>query len=134
MSIEELDNRQNDVGQRNVSQRNDELPEDGEVIQPQVFTPLQGKIKKQGFQLKTIHIAVGTTLLILASVAIFLFTAKSVFIVTDPPDSTIIVSDGFAIPLGEGYLMHAGEYTVSATAGGYYSLDQTFTVSDQQNH
>ena len=114
-------------------QNNDVLPQPGEVIHAASFTPLQGKVKKQGYQVKPLHIVLGITLFVLASVAAYLFTAKSVYFNTEPAEAAVAVSDGIAIKIGEGYLMHAGEFKVAVTAPGYYPLEQTFAVDDRQN-
>lgn len=109
------------------------LPSDGEVIQPQSFSPLQGKVKKQSSPIKPFHVAIGLTLILLASTAIYLFSAKSVYFVTDPEQASVSVSNGIAIQIGEGFLMHSGGFTVTATAPGYHPLRQEFVVGDAQN-
>ena len=114
-----------------VNSRN--LPQNGEIIQAASFTPLQGKVKKQGYQLKAVHLGVGLTLAILATVAGYLFTAKSVYVVTTPSNTQVSLSGGLIIPIGEGYLLHSGEYQVQVSAEGYHPTTQTFTVDDRQN-
>lgn len=113
-------------------QQND-LPTDGEVIQAASFAPLQGKVKKQSRKIKPLHIAVGATLFVLAGVALYLFTAKSVYFVVEPANSTVAVTEGFAIPVGEGFLMHSGTYQINVVAEGYHSLDQSIDIDNRQN-
>lgn len=112
---------------------NDKLPSDGEVIQPQSFTPASQDKRPRRLKLRPLYITTATALLILFLVAGFLFIAKSVTFEPSPAVAEVSVQGGMVIPFGDGYLLLKGEYQVTATAPGYYDLNETVAVTAEQN-
>ena len=73
-------------------------------------------------------IALGlVTLLVLG----FLFTARSVQIAVDAERSHSIDIDGVALPLGERFLIRAGDYDLRISAPGYVDYTGTLSVSGE---
>jgi formylglycine-generating enzyme required for sulfatase activity len=62
---------------------------------------------------------VGGVLLVVALVFGFLFTANTVRIATEPPEAHVALSGGLAVPVGDTWLLHEGDWHVTATATGY---------------
>lgn len=81
--------------------------------------------------LKAIVIA-GLAVLALAS--FLLFTSKSVQfdILPGDPDRVSIAGAWFQLPLGDRVLLREGEYTLEVEKSGYYDVQQTFVVGDEQ--
>lgn len=77
---------------------------------------------------------VGSALLMVALGFGFLFTANTVRIATDPPEATVSLSGGLALPLGDTWLLHEGAWTVSADAPGYTPTSLPISVSDAASH
>ncbi|MEE8339120.1 MAG: PEGA domain-containing protein, partial [Xanthomonadales bacterium] len=62
----------------------------------------------------------------------FLLSAKSVQITVQAQTSAdIALSGGLYLPFGDRYLLHTGDYQVTATAVGYHPLYSTVTVTDE---
>ena len=78
---------------------------------------------------------VGVALVVLLSVSFLLFTSKSVKFDVTPgePDSFSIRGGWFHMPLGDRILLRKGNYTVRVSQQGYYDVNQTFDVGDEQN-
>lgn len=116
-----------------ASEQRSDLPEHGEVIRASSFTPLQGPLKRRRPGLRPVHYMLGGTFALLVLVAAFIFSAKSVFIQTDPPDARVAIDGGPHLPIGEGYLMLGGDYQIELQASGYRPLQDTISVGEQQN-
>lgn len=113
--------------------RDDDLPDHGEVIQPSDFTPLKGPLKHRRRGLRPVHFALGGSFALLVLVAAFIFSAKSVFIQTDPRDADVAIAGGLHLPMGEGFLMLRGDYQLELNAAGYHPIRDTITVGEKQN-
>lgn len=105
------------------------------VIEPSGFAPLKpaGTLKEEpSARLSNLHRRRSLIYVALAVFVIalwFLFTARSLHISvrSDTPAAHSI--DGFALPLGERYLLRPGNYTVSVEAAGYRALKTDITVT-----
>lgn len=109
-----------------------QAPGAGEPIVPIDFTPLDGKARRSRFRLSPARIVLGGVLLLFACAAWFVLTAKSVFIDVAPLGSDVAVHSPMALKIGPRYLMREGEYAVAVRAEGYYPLDTSLTVGEQQ--
>ena len=103
-----------------------------EPIQPIDFTPVGQTSKKFSFKLSPVKIILSAFLLLFASTAWFVLSAKSVYLDVTPATSLINVENPLAIKIGPRYLVLKGDLPVIVTAEGYYPLDTDLTVTDQQ--
>ncbi|MDG1311087.1 MAG: PEGA domain-containing protein [Porticoccaceae bacterium] len=63
-------------------------------------------------------------------IMLYLFVARAVIFQTEPQNAEIDIS-GLSFNIGDNYLLLSGEYSIEASAEGYYPLVQTITVSGQ---
>ncbi|MEX1031998.1 MAG: PEGA domain-containing protein [Cellvibrionaceae bacterium] len=108
-------------------------PRHGEPIEPSAFEPLKQPLKARGRRPRPVHFLLGGSFLVLALLIAFLFSAKSVFIQVEPPETELAIDGGFHLPLGQGYLMLTGDYQLNLAAPGYYPAQRTITVDQAQN-
>jgi hypothetical protein len=74
-------------------------------------------------------IAAGTACVLLAVVAWFAFTAKSVTLAIEPqPTALSLPSTFFKLKVGERFLLRPGSHRVVAELAGYYPLDTQIAV------
>ncbi|MGI9286016.1 MAG: PEGA domain-containing protein [Pseudomonadales bacterium] len=110
----------------NLPQRLDPAPD---VIAPVHFEPAGASSVQQRVRLKPTFIVLLVAGFVAALVLLFLFTAKSIQIETDPGDADYAISGGIAIKLGQRYLLRPGDYQLQASHKAYYPLQQDFSVS-----
>ena len=103
-----------------------------ESITPTEFAPLDGPIK-QSQRLHPVAIAIAIALLIAVAVLWLLLTARAVFFDITPSDATVTIKSKLLVPLSDSYLLRPGNYTVHATADGYYPLQQNIQVNNADN-
>jgi len=111
----------------------DPRPEPRQTIQPAAFTPRSEEQSRSGFKARPVQVALACVLLVFAVALWFLFTARSVLVTTEPGFADVDIDGGLQLQLGERYLLRSGEYSVSASAEGYYPLEQSIEVSDDDN-
>ena len=76
----------------------------------------------------------GAFLLLLAIFAFYIFTARSVAVIVQPETAAIDIDGGMLrLSFDEHFLLRPGDYDVSITAGGYYPLQEQFTVTAADN-
>lgn len=102
------------------------------AIRPVAYTPPPANRVERRQGLVT-RIIVGAVALLLLAVFGFLFTASSVRISTDPDGAELELDGGFAVPVGDAWLLRPGTWTVTAIAGGYEPLTQSIDVTDATN-
>jgi len=102
-------------------------------IEPTIFKPLSDKVSTSPFSFRASSALVLISLLILIFIAWFLFTGKSVYIATNPENTSIIIEGGLHLKLADRYLLRSGEYELSISTVGYYPLKQKLTVGKNQN-
>lgn len=78
---------------------------------------------------------VGGGLALLLFVSYLLFSYKSVEFEIEPsePDGFNIDGGWFRLPIGDRILLRKGNYTVNVKKQGYYDIDQSFVVGDEQS-
>jgi formylglycine-generating enzyme required for sulfatase activity len=102
----------------------------GDPIQPSAFEPLdstQPPARRRGNPLRWVLGGAATLFLL---VMLFLLTARSLQVIVEAEGVAEVSVSGLAIPFGERYLLRPGNYTVSATAEGYYPLTTAVTVTE----
>ena len=72
-------------------------------------------------------------LLLSCLILIYLFTAKSVVLVTFPLANKISIKGGLHFELADHFLMLPGEYQLTAKSEGHFPLQQSFEVTQLQN-
>lgn len=113
----------------------DEVPDD-EAIAPTAFrraaaTAAQAEISRKS-PLKAV---LGSGLAVLLFVSYLLFSSKSVDFEIDPrsPDEFNIDGGWFRLPIGDRTLLRKGTYSVNVKKQGYYDIEQSFVVGDEQS-
>ncbi len=103
-----------------------------EVITPIDFTPHDSSTDKFSITLSPVKIGIGVLLLCFILAGWFVLSARSVFIDAQPFESLVEIHSPLAIKIGPRYLALRGDYDISVTAPGYYAVDTTITVQDDQ--
>jgi formylglycine-generating enzyme required for sulfatase activity len=103
-----------------------------EIITPIEFTPHDSSGDKFSITLSPVKIGIGVLLLCFILTGWFVLSARSVFIDAQPLESLVEVHSPLAIKIGPRYLALRGDYDISVTAQGYYDVDTTITVQDDQ--
>ena len=103
----------------------------GEVaITPIAFKPSTASATTRPWRLTPAKIAGGTAFAVLAVVAWFAFTAKSVTFAVDPqPTELRIPGTLFKLKIGERFLLRPGSHWVVAELAGYYPLNAKVEVA-----
>ena len=63
-------------------------------------------------------------------IMLYLFVARAVIFQTVPEDAEIDIS-GLSFNIGDNYLLLSGDYSLQASAQGYYDLQQTISVTEE---
>lgn len=72
-------------------------------------------------------------LALLAAVALYVFTGRSVLVtITPQPDQLALDGALFPLKFGERWLLHPGSFEVAANKAGYEDLNESFVVTDLQ--
>ena len=101
------------------------------AIEPSAFEPLALAVDKPRRGSSPWRWILLTTAVVFIAIMGFLLSAKSVQIIVQAQTSAdIALSGGLYLPFGDRYLLHSGDYQVTATAMGYHPLHSTVTVTD----
>ncbi|MDT8429325.1 MAG: PEGA domain-containing protein [Pseudomonadales bacterium] len=111
--------------------RKDSTADDAELIIPVDFTPAEQETERARFHFRPVYALILGFVLLAGSAAWFVLTARSVFVETIPPLADITVESGFAVQLGQRYLMRPGEYSLAINAEGYFDKAYQLQVGDQ---
>lgn len=101
-------------------------------ITPIDFTPVDIAARRISFRLSPVRVVLAGFLMVFAAMAWFVLTARSVFLDVTPGTSIVNVNHPMAVKIGPRYLVLEGDLPVTVSAEGYYDLDTTLTVTDQQ--
>ena len=109
---------------------------DEEAIAPTAFTraaEASAQISRERTSPLKAIVTVGLSALLIASY--LLFSAKSVQFEIEPaePDAFSIDGGWFRLPIGDRVLLRKGTYTVNVGKQGYYDVQQSFIVGDEQS-
>jgi formylglycine-generating enzyme required for sulfatase activity len=113
----------------------EDLP-DEEAIAPAAFRrAAETTAQLQTSKSSPLRIIVGSGLAVLLIASYLLFSSKSVEFEIDPPGPDGFNIDGgwFRLPIGDRTLLRKGTYTVRLKKQGYYDVDQSFIVGDEQS-
>ncbi len=77
-------------------------------------------------------VAIAIALVATLPIIYFLFSARSITVVTSPPAEQLNINGGPVLPLGNRYLLLPGEYTLEAAAPDHYPLRESFLVTDER--
>ncbi len=101
------------------------------AIEPSAFEPLALAVDKPRRGSSPWRWILLTTAVVFIAIMGFLLSAKSVQIIVQAQTSAdIALSGGLYLPFGDRYLLHPGDYQMTATAMGYHPLHSTVTVTD----
>ena len=78
------------------------------------------RAKISPYQFKWLHLVVATFLLVSATAAWFVLTARSVFVEVNPITAQISIDNGTSIKLGQRYLIRTGSYQITLRNEGYH--------------
>ncbi len=107
---------------------------DAPIIRPSSFRPTRDTVGKRfDWATHRAKLVFGGAALVVAWFIWFIFTAKSVQLVIDPPDAAVSISGGFDVALREIFVVREGEYVVHISAPGYVTLDTPLTVGDARS-
>jgi formylglycine-generating enzyme required for sulfatase activity len=107
---------------------------DETLIRPTTFRPTRDDARKGAWLTEhRVHLVVAAVVLAVVWFIWFIFTAKSVQLTIDPPESSVTISGGFDLALRGIYILREGEYDLHATAPGYQPLDTPLTISGERN-
>jgi formylglycine-generating enzyme required for sulfatase activity len=102
----------------------------GDTIAPSAFQPLDGATTTATRQINPLRWTLAAVALVFLLVMSFLFTARSVQVTVVAESEADVDIGGLLLPFGERFLMRPGDYSISATAPGYYPLDSQLVVTD----
>src|SRR4030095_5785121 len=103
-------------------------------IPPVRFVPTQDQVDRRPWhQRYRAQLVAAAGFLGVAVFLWFIFTAKSVRILTEPPNASVSVHGGPAFTIGSVHVLRSGDYRLTASAEGYHDLEAPFTVGDDRN-
>lgn len=103
------------------------------IIKPSNFVPSSEVIAHKKSQFSTKHLVLVILLCISIIAILYVFTAKSVTFSTMPASNNLTLSGGFYVKMSDYYLMLPGKYSLKSDKTGYYQLDTSFEVTQEQN-
>ena len=107
---------------------------DAPVVRATAFKPTQDAVDDRSWiQRHRRQLLWGGVSLALLWFIWFIFTAKSVRIVTDPESASLNIDGGLNLELGGVHILREGNYALRAIAEGYIELDVPLTVGAERN-
>lgn len=109
---------------------------DNEAIAPTAFTrAVETAARPEKHRTSPLRYIVGGGMALLLLASYLLFSAKSVQFEIEPtdPDGFSINGGWFRLPVGDRTLLRKGNYTVNVQKQGYYDIQQSFVVGDEQS-
>ena len=99
------------------------------VIEPAAFARPDARPRGRLFRPGPCKVSILALFLLLAIITLFIIYARAVQFILLPEEAILEIDAGFpAFRLGERYLMLQGDYGISASAEGYYRLEETVRV------
>jgi len=114
----------------------DEVVSEEEAIAPTAFRrAAETSAQFESSKKSPLKVIVGSGLAVLLLASYLLFSSKSVEFEIEPrnPDGFNIDGGWFRLPIGDRTLLRKGTYTVNVQKQGYYDVDQSFVVGDEQS-
>lgn len=103
--------------------------EENQIIEPAAFQRASAAKKKTVFAPSPMKLGLASVFLLLAMVALFIFSARAVLFEFDPENASMDIIDGWPTwQVGQRYLMLSGDYKLTATAPGYHPLNVDISV------
>lgn len=112
-------------------ERRDTDGADGGIIRPVAYAPAEETVQRR-LPLSALQLGLLLGALAVTAVLWFLFTAKSVQVLTQPADAEVSIS-GLGLELGDVWLLREGEYRVTLSAPGYHDLTAPLEVGPARN-
>lgn len=106
-------------------------PARGDVIEPIKFRPASNAPQLPRVKLPWAHAFIALILMVGAWGAWYVFTARSVSIVTEPGGATVIVDELFAPSIGEHWVLRPGARSVIVEAPGYQPFKDDLVVTPE---
>ena len=103
------------------------------LIAPAPFKPVDETEVTRKRWLKPASALFLTAVIVLLLVVWYVFTARSVILEFNPGADAVKLSGGLSFKVGDSYLLREGSYQLSATAAGYWPLQETLEVTAEQN-
>lgn len=116
----------------NTEEGKDDLNGAIDPIIPIDFTPHSEEKKTFSYRFRWLHVVVATFLMVSATAAWFVLTARSVFVEVEPITAEISIDSGTSFRLGQRYLMRTGSYQISLRNEGYHDTVTRLLVSEEQ--
>lgn len=99
-------------------------------LQATLFEPLSQDREPKKPPLNPMRLGVAALATVTALMLFFLLTARSLEIAVNTETEASVEISGLAFPVGNRWLLRAGTYTVTVSAPGYTSWQETITVGD----
>ena len=107
---------------------------DEPLIRPAAFTPTRDDLRRKSWVGEhRIQIVATAVLLGVGWFVWFIFTAKSVQLVFDPPEASASISGGFDLTLAGIYVLREGTYELHAQANGYEPFVAPLVIGEARN-
>ncbi|MFL6578613.1 MAG: PEGA domain-containing protein [Povalibacter sp.] len=108
--------------------------DEAEPIAAVQFRASEAAARRGTTPFRPMRVVLGLVAIAIAAVLWFVFTAISISVVTTPTQAKVSVSGGLpAIPVGQRFLLHPGNYTVRAVRPGYKPAEMKIKVSEATN-
>ena len=107
---------------------------DEPLIRPAAFTPTRDDLRRKSWVGEhRIQLVATAVLLGVGWFVWFIFTAKSVQLVFDPPEASASISGGFDLTLAGIYVLREGTYELHAQANGYEPFVAPLVIGEARN-
>ena len=106
-------------------------PAEGDGIEAIDFQPARDTGRRLNYRFRWLHAVLAAFGFAALLSAWFVLSARSVLIDVDPITAQISVDEGFALRVGQRYLMREGDYVVSVSNAGFFDETVTLSVSDE---
>jgi len=104
------------------------------VIEPVAFHPERGQVRSSRRGMRVLQVAILAVVALLTAVTWFMFTARSVNVIIQPPPAQMALGGALLKPrVGGRYLLRPGDYQVTAELDGYEYLEADIEVGRSSN-